>query len=133
MTVYGIGAFHGESGDVSGTFLSEEVACVGWSREQSPPLHRILKHIKIGDIVYIKSYPPDMGLIIKAVGIVTDDNVNEYTCGYGVRVRWAWRGDERLGQLEDKCDNLRRGTLFEEPSAEVSTRVIDLLMNNLQS
>ncbi len=132
MTVYGIGAYHGDE-DVSDTFLTEEAACVGWSREEAPALHRILKHIKIGDIVYIKSYPPDIGLIIKAVGIVTDDNVSEYTCGYGVRVRWIWTGEERLGKLEDRVTNLRTGTLFEEPSAEVSTTVLNLLLSRVRN
>jgi len=55
MTVYGIGAYHGDDKDVSKTFLSEEAACIGWSEKEAPALHRILKHIRIGDIIYIKS------------------------------------------------------------------------------
>jgi hypothetical protein len=106
MTVYGIGAYHGDDRDVSNTFLSEEAACVGWSREEAPALHRILKHIKIGDIIYIKVHTPQIGLKIKAVGIVTDDTVSKYSCGYGVKVKWIWTGEVKLGKLEDKCTNL---------------------------
>ena len=133
MTVYGIGAYHGDDRDVSNTFLSEEAACVGWSREEAPALHRILKHIKIGNIIYIKVHTPQIGLKIKAVGIVTDDTVSKYSCGYGVKVKWIWTGEVKLGKLEDKCTNFRTGTLFEEPSADVSTKVINLLMSKLKS
>ena len=129
MAIYGIGANFGE--DVSEDFISEGVACIGWTPEQAPVLHRMLKYIKMGDIIYIKSYPPQIGLIIKAVGIVTDDTVKDYAFGKGVEVRWIWTGDQRLGQLADKCTSLRTGTLFEETSAEVSTKLINLILNNL--
>ena len=129
MAIYGIGANFGE--DVSEDFISEGVACIGWTPEQAPVLHRMLKYIKMGDIIYIKSYPPQIGLIIKAVGIVTDDTVKDYAFGKGVEVRWIWTGDQRLGQLADKCTSLRTGTLFEETSAEVSTELINLILNNL--
>jgi len=47
-----------EREDVSNRFVAAGAACVGWSETQAPPLHNILRHIKIGDIVFLKSFAP---------------------------------------------------------------------------
>lgn len=56
MAVFGLGAFH-DTDDMTDDFLSNGVACIGWVPNDAPPLHKIIKHIKIGDIVYIKAHP----------------------------------------------------------------------------
>jgi hypothetical protein len=73
MAIYGIGATY--ESDVSPKFIKKGLACVGWEEEVAQPLHGMLKRIKIGDIVYIKSHPPSIGLIVKAVGIVISDEL----------------------------------------------------------
>src|SRR5690242_16823235 len=78
MAIYGIGAFYDGTTDVSPEFLAQGVACVGWSREDAPVFHRLLGHIKVGDIVYIKAHPPGRALIVKGVGIVRDETVRDY-------------------------------------------------------
>ena len=126
MAIFGLGAYHQE--DVTSEFVSNEIACVGWDRTEAPALHKMLAHVKVGDIIYIKSYPADRGLSIKAVGIVIDDRVNSTDLGACLRVNWIWVGNRELGKIQDKY-NVRRNTLYEEYNPEVQREVIGLLIS----
>jgi len=127
MAIYGIGAMYDGTNDVSGDFVRNQIACVGWSAQDAPALHEMLKYIKPGDIVYIKSHPPNVGLIIKAVGIVVGNQVvSNPNLGNGVPMRWIWSGEHRIGTINDKY-NVRNLTLYEEFSFDVQRTVIDLL------
>ena len=128
MAIYAFGASYGGNKDVSGDFVRRGVACVGWSPKDAPTLHTILKHIKTGDIIYIKSHPPSIGLIIKAVGVAVGNEVRNYSgLGAGIRVRWVWNGEDRLGQIHDRYP-VRNLTLFEEYDHDVQTKIINLLL-----
>lgn len=128
MAIFGLGAWYGE--DVTDAFIANGVACVGWSNRDAPALHKIMAHIKVGDVIYIKTHPPSEGLTIKAIGIVTDDKVISMK-GVGracLKVRWIWSGEEYVGFIEDKY-NVRNITLYEEYNPEVQNRVIELLVS----
>lgn len=125
MAVFGIGASYER--DVSLEFINKRLACVGWKREVAHPLHNLMKHIKTGDIIYIKSHPPHIGLIIKAVGIVIGQDMKQDELGTCVSVEWVWRGTEQMGKLKDKYP-VRNMTLYEEYNFLVQTRVIELLL-----
>lgn len=126
MAIFGIGA-HYES-DVSEEFLARGCACVGWREEHAPPVHGILRHIRTGDILFIKSFAPQVGLTIKAVGVVTEGKVRDYPqLGSGVPVRWMWAGEERVGKLDDKWP-VRSVTIYEEYHPEVQSKVLELLL-----
>jgi len=126
MAIYGIGATY-DGIDVSGEFLRNQLACVGWSLEEAPALHEMLKYIKPGDIIYIKSHPLNVGLIIKAVGIVVGNQVvNNPNLGDGVPVRWVWSGQRRVGPINDRY-NVRNLTLYQEFSFDIQRIVLDLL------
>lgn len=72
MKVYGIGANLGGSMDVSTDFISKNIAYLGYKKEDAPVFYEIIKEIKLGDVVYIKSLPIGKNnLHIKDVGIVT--------------------------------------------------------------
>lgn len=64
MAVYGIGATF-EKKDVFDTFIKDKVAFLSWTDKDAPKLHKLFRHIKIGDILYVKSYNPTSGLTIK--------------------------------------------------------------------
>src|SRR5688500_10365689 len=98
MAIFGVGARYEE--DVTPQFLSSGVACVGWKEEDAPPAHAILRLLRTSDLVFIKSFTPSAGLYIKVVGIVTDGRVIQVPqLGVGVRVRWVWRGEVKIGKL----------------------------------
>lgn len=132
MAIFGIGTMYGATNDVSQKFIKKKCAYVGWDEDKAQPLHTILKHIKVGDIIYIKSHPPSIGLIIKAVGIVTSDNLKEDDPGTGVPVKWLWTGEERLGQFDDKYP-VRNITLYEEFNRKIQARVIKLLLSRFSN
>ena len=116
------------------TFLKKQVACIGWDEQDAPSLHRMIAHIKIGDIIYIKTHPADRGLTIKAIGIVIEDKITEIknvgaAC---LRVKWVWTGFEHLGSIQDKY-NVRNNTLYEEYNRKVQKRVLELLLSRLVS
>jgi hypothetical protein len=81
-------------------------------------------------VIFIESYVPQSGLHIKAVGIVIDPDLRKITeaMGWGIGVRWSWNERVTSGKLENHCDHLRRGSLYEEFNPEVVRRVIDLLV-----
>lgn len=134
MAIYGIGASHSNK-DVSQEFIKKSLACVGWPEKNAQPLHAILMHFKIGDIVYIKSHPPSVGLIIKAVGIVFSDKVkSDAKLGKGMPVKWLWDGNKEgnkyLRKYNDKYP-VRNITLYEEFNREIQTEVLKLLLSSI--
>lgn len=132
MAIYGIGAMYGRTQDVTNDFIEAQMACVGFQAEEAPAIHQMLRYIKPGDLIYIKSHPPNVGLMIKAVGVVVGDQVqNHPTLGTGVAVRWIWHGEPQLIGINDKY-NVRNITLYEEFNFEVQQTVIDRLTNMLQ-
>jgi len=58
MAIYGIGACYTDT-DVSGEFVNRGVACVGWAQEDAPAIHRLLEHIKTGDIISRRALPAE--------------------------------------------------------------------------
>lgn len=122
MAIYGIGA-HYSGTDMTQDFVNHACACIGWNITQSPALHNYISSLKIGDIMYIKSFPPSIGLIVKAVGIVTDNQAQNFTnLGYGIKVKWIWEGNETIG-FSDKY-NVHSNTLYEEFVPTVQNFVI---------
>jgi hypothetical protein len=136
MAIYGIGAAFGGEKDVLPQFIKQSFACVGWTEKEAPPLHAMLRHFKVGDIVYIKSHPPNVGLIIRAVGIVMSDKTKPYTVlgvsRTGIPVKWLWKEEQQqLGQLNDKYP-VRNITLYEEFNLKVQKRVLKLLLSKIE-
>jgi len=132
MAVLGLGAsYNNGTRDMTNAFLNNGVACVGWMAADYPALHKFFKHIKMGDIIYIKAKTPQVGLIIKGIGVVVDDTIftNRRLGQACIKVKWKWRGNERLGRIADKY-NVRNNTMYEEYNPEIITRVIELLLSD---
>ena len=127
MAVYGFGAHYGY--DVSMDFIQNHVACIGWNNVDSPYLHENMKHIKIGDLVYLKKYVAP-NLVILAAGIVVNNNFRKID-GLGhlcCDVEWIWNGERDLGKIDDKFT--RYFTLYEEHNPELQKFIIDLLFKS---
>lgn len=132
MAIFGIGAFY--DSDVSKEFISKEVACIGWNESDASTLHNILRFLRTGDILYIKSHSPKVGLVIKAVGFVTDNELIKYAkLGTGVKVKWIWNGYEEIGKIPELDDkyNVRNISIYEEFNKFVQDKVISLLTERL--
>ena len=130
MAIYGIGATYGDEGDVSPEFLARQAAYIGWDEADAPYFHQMFRRITVSDILFIKSYPPQQGLIIKAVGVVTEPQFVAGADDMGVKVGvdWRWtRGPLLIGPLNDKADFMRRGSLFEELNPALQRRVMSLI------
>lgn len=102
MAMYGLGARY--ETDVTDVFVQNELACVGWNYEDAPSLHEIMRSVQVGDIIYLKSHPPSIGLIIKAIGLVRNSEVFRSDHGAAcVRVEWLWQGPAvTIGHVQDR-------------------------------
>jgi hypothetical protein len=130
MAIFGVGVSY-DGREVLDEFLALGAACVGWTEAAAPPLHAILRSLKAGDLVYVKSFDSGAGLTLKAVGVVSRGEVRDYgRTGRGVPVRWAWQGEHRVGTLDDKCP-VRSVTLYEEFHPTVHEAVIELLLGRV--
>ncbi len=134
MAIYSIGAVY-DGEDVSADFISAGVACVGWDEADAPYAHQLLRRATVGDIIVIKSYAPQQGLYLKAVGMVTKPNYlagAHATLGESVAVDWVWYPGPGLshyvGLMKDKADYMRRGTLYEELNPRLQKLITDLLL-----
>lgn len=138
MAIYGFGAAYSGTEDMTAAFVEAGGAFVGWSKAEAPSAHAMLRQIEVGDLVFLKSFPPSMGLIVKAAGIVTDTEEPLQLWeipGIGVRVKWTFYGPtggghKLLGKIGDKADFMRGGTLYREHNPEVQRRIIDLVLDN---
>jgi hypothetical protein len=131
MGVYGIGAAYGGHRDKTKDFLSNQCACIGWNETEAPSLHKMLSKIRTSDFIYIKSMSiSTKSLIIKAVGIVVDDNVEEKGhLGKGVTVDWLWNGKKEIPiTAEMYKNNVFNNTLYEEYFPEIQRIVLDLAL-----
>lgn len=132
MATYGFGAAYAGTDDKVAEFVSLGVAFVGYDIDNrngnpAPALHAILRQIEVGDIIFLKSFPPSQGLIVKAVGIATDvSRISEHRhgLGYGPDVHWTSVEQYTLGRLNDRYDNMRGGTLFREYNPDVIRRLL---------
>lgn len=135
MAIYGFGAAFGGTDDMTSDFVNADGAFVGWKPVEAPSAHAMLRQIEVGDLVFLKSFPPSAGLIVKAAGVVTDASQRlDWELGTGVTVRWVFRGDLggsqnlRLGKIGDKADFTRGGTLYREYNPDVQRRIIELVL-----
>jgi hypothetical protein len=131
MAIFGVGAYYDE--DVSQEFIRANLVGVGWNANEAPELHQFMRALKVGDIVYIKSFPPGSpDVIVKAIGIITDDEIrtaanssNLISCGRNVR--WIHTGDFRIPKPPEK-NNVRSNTVYEEFHPVVQTAILQQII-----
>ncbi len=126
MAIYGIGAYYEE--DVSGRCIAENLVGVGWDATDAPDLHQFMRSLKVGDIVYIKAFPPGNKLTVKAIGIITDDRVrgakdSNDLVSCGRNVRWVSKEPFVL-RVPAQKNNVRSNTLYEEFHPKVQREIL---------
>ena len=117
MAIFGVGAYYDD--DVSQDFINSNLVGVGWDDTEAPELHRFIRALKVGDIVYIKAYPPGReDIIVKAIGIIADDQIrtrrdSEGLVSCGRNVRWILTEQFRIPRPHER-NNVRANTMYEE-------------------
>lgn len=136
---YAFGSNYSGSEEKMSDFVSNEVACIGWNPTEAQPLHQLMSSINPGDIIFLKSYPPQAGLYIKAIGIAydTETTFNIPNLGFGKKVKWLWSAENeseyiKMGHLRDKYDNMRNGSIYIECSSIVQKVIIDKIVSLLK-
>lgn len=128
MAIYAVGAFFDGTTDVSPQFIQAGIVGIGWSATDAPELHQFMRTLKVGDIVYIKAYPPGSSdIIVKAVGIIVDgkEALNSLV-GYGRNVRWVHTQEIRIPKPLEK-NNVRSNTMYEEFHPAVQQAILNCL------
>ena len=130
MAIYGIGAYYDE--DVSQDFIKRKIIGCGWSEKDAPEIS-ILRSLKVGDIVYLKSFSPSSeDLIIKGIGIIVDDVVIEKSsivqCGRNVR--WFLTEEFRIKKPHEKY-NVRNNTIYEEYNLLIQRLILKKIIGDL--
>lgn len=134
MAVWGIGAYYSgqNNPDKTAEFLAQAGAFVGWNYCNAPSLHNMLKSIRVGDIIYIKSYTiKTKSLNIKAIGIVDDIATKTGTgLGTGIGVKWKKNFTPISVVLNDETfrNNVYNNTLYEEFDLDIINRIINALI-----
>ncbi len=130
MAIFGIGAYYEK--DVSQKFIDQKIIGTGHSEIDGPDIHCFIKSLKVGDIVYIKSYPPAAEHItIKAIGVITDMFIisnKDVAIGRNV----SWLSLEKFDILPPTGKNqVRYNTLYEEWHPSVQKVIIDRVLSRL--
>lgn len=139
MAVFGIGAYYDE--DVSLDFINEECACIGYGKSEASSLYEMLRRIKKGDIIYIKSFSINGStVLIKAIGYVIGRDIKEFnfpnsteSMGFGRKILWKKVFETNPEWIrvpladEDKKNNVYNNTLYEEYSDTIINKVLELL------
>lgn len=131
MSVWGIGAFYKGSKpeDKTEEFLNNEKAYIGWNKAEAPALFRMLDSVKVGDIIYIKSFSlKSRKLNIKAIGIVTDTNkYKSKDFGTGICIKWKKDFKPITVYITDKIykNNVFNNSLYEEFNDSIINLIID--------
>lgn len=144
MAVFGAGAYYNV--DVSKDFINNECFCIGYEKEDASALYEMFRRVKIGDVVYLKSFnrgqKGEFGKIfIKAIGFVIGQGIKSFSfsdgndMGYGRKVKWIKDFSDRDDWIEieltsdERVNNVYGNTLYEEYSARIIKEVIDLIID----
>ncbi len=137
MAIYGIGAKYERSIDKMHDFLTNDCACIGWKESEAPAIYKILKSMKIGDIIYIKSMDiSKKKLNVKAIGLVFDDEISKYSFGNGVKVKWVKVSNQTPLLKFDLTsemykNNVFNNTLYEEFNPTVQLKILNELFPSI--
>ncbi len=136
MAVWGIGAYYKglSPADKTAEFLNDGCAYIGWDETDASALYRMFDSIKIGDIIYVKSFvPKTKKLHIKAIGIVTStDKKKSHSLGTGISVKWKADFMPITIAVTPQIfrNNVFNNTLFEEFNGDIICKIIEEIMAN---
>ncbi|ULJ59930.1 hypothetical protein [Wielerella bovis] len=128
MAIYAFGANYDDY-DVSQEFIDNAIVGFGWNETEAPDLHNFISTLKVGDIVYIKSFSPSSSdLIIKAIGIIPNNKVKAIPelVSAGIDVNWIKTDEFRVLKPKGK-NNVRLNSMYEEFHPEIQKIILEKL------
>ncbi|MEI0580040.1 hypothetical protein [Brachyspira pilosicoli] len=131
MAIFGVGATFNNTEDVSKEFINNNVAGIGWGEKDAPDLHQFIQSLKVGDIIYIKSFAPKTQMItVKAIGIIIDDkivkkfSIGNHKIGIGRNMKWINKKSFTIENPKGK-HNVVNNSFYEEFNPEIQKAIID--------
>ena len=135
LRVWGMGARWGNKSMVK-EFLEKGYAGIGWLEDEAPSLYSMIREIRAGDIIYIKSFVrKNCSLHIKAIGKVLSTKVSDSDYFRGkdrhISIQVEWFNENELDIVYDfslntdkngKIDfrnNVYNNTLYREYSDKI--------------
>jgi hypothetical protein len=131
MAIFGIGAMYEGTDDVSRNFIQHDVAGIGLPVSDAPELHQLIKTLKVGDIIYIKSFSPSSAFIfVKAIGVIRDEIIVTRQLNnlvqIGRNVRWLVTNEFQIPKPKEK-NNVRLNSVYVEFHPAVQAEIIQRL------
>ena len=88
--------------------------------------HCLFRQLRAEDVVFIKEFTPQTGLVVRAAGVVKPGSFVAGSKGGCVHVKWAWRGERHTVVPED-TDAARGAPFYAEFDLAVQREIIELL------
>lgn len=136
MAIWGMGSHFGGSENQIDSFLNENFVCLGYTKKTAPDLIDMMKEIKIGDIIFIKSFKIGSNLMhINAIGIVTEEfkcsnsHKGYENCDNEIGVKWFVKEKLETVLVDDKYKQ-RKTSLFLEYNKDVQKIIVNAITNN---
>ena len=129
MAIFGIGAFFEE--DVSQDFIRKNLVGIRHRVQDAPELHQFMRTLKVGDVVYIKSFSPKARHIsVKGIGVIIDDKeVKNRIVSCGRNVKWVDTQEFCIPKPKGEKNNVRNNSIYEEFHPEVQHMILERLLN----
>lgn len=112
----------------SDEFLNHGAACLDKSNKTESSLLGIFRTIRTEDVIFLKSFSPQTGISVKAIGVVLPGYPSENSKEICMPVEWYWKGNnliEIYGETYNHCSDY----LYEEHNIWIQRQLIDLMPN----
>lgn len=126
ISVWGFGFYFGKNRDSKEEFIEQNYVTINYSEDEAPEFIEMMREIKVGDIVYLKSCGiRNNTLHICAVGVVTSEmNTDNH------RISVSWLIDNINKEVApNKKYRQRVASIYKEYNNEIKTIIFDLINN----
>ncbi len=133
VSVWGFGFHFSKIKSKLADFFNNNFICVGYSKDDAPEFIEMMKEIKKGDIVYLKSWQIKGSVLhIKAIGVVTNtfSDTNIYGGDNKIEVDWKVTNIDETVVANTKYRQ-RVTSIYKEYNTEISAIIKNLLAESV--
>ena len=124
MAFFGMDGSQVESVSEQASGMDED--CLLCELNHDAQAHCLFRQLRAEDVVFIKEFTPQTGLVVRAAGVVKPGSFIEGSKGSCVHVKWAWHGEKHTAEPED-TDKAGNAPIYEEFDLAVQREIMDLL------